>query len=253
MPKKIDLTGQRFGRLTVMYEAEPKYTSGGNRKVVWHCKCDCGNEKDISSSELRKGYTKSCGCYNRDVARERMHLQNKKYNKYDLTGEYGIGWDSKGNEFWFDLEDYELIRDYCWHKHRNYFEATDTNHKNIFLHKLIMNDLENQYDIDRIDTLNHQDNRKQNLRKCTRRENNRNCRLQKNNKSGVCGVKWHKRDKIWESVIRVNYKDIYLGRFDDFNLAVEARKKAEERYFGEWSFDNSQKIAKERNLIEEVI
>ena len=40
---------------------------------------------------------------------------NKKYNKYDLSGEYGIGWTSNTNqEFYFDLEDYDKIKDYCW-------------------------------------------------------------------------------------------------------------------------------------------
>ena len=55
--KKIDLTNQRFERLFVLYEAMPHYTSGGNKKIMWHCKCDCGNELDVSSSELRNKKT----------------------------------------------------------------------------------------------------------------------------------------------------------------------------------------------------
>lgn len=47
--------------------------------------------------------------------------------------------------------------------------------------------------------------------------------------------------------------DLTGQRFGRLTVMYEARKKAEERYFGEWSFDNFQKIAKERNLIEEVI
>ena len=39
---------------------------------------------------------------------------HKKYNTYDLTGEYGIGYTSKDEEFYFDLEDYDKIKDYCW-------------------------------------------------------------------------------------------------------------------------------------------
>ena len=38
----------------------------------------------------------------------------KKYNTYDLSGEYGIGYTTKGEKFLFDLEDYEKIKDYCW-------------------------------------------------------------------------------------------------------------------------------------------
>lgn len=53
MPKKIDLTGQTFGRLTVMYELLERK----NGKVQWHCKCECGNEKDVISTQLTGGRT----------------------------------------------------------------------------------------------------------------------------------------------------------------------------------------------------
>lgn len=59
MSRKIDLTGKRFGKLTVIKFAEnDKYS-----RPKWLCKCDCGNEKLIAGSNLRGGYTKSCGCY----------------------------------------------------------------------------------------------------------------------------------------------------------------------------------------------
>lgn len=73
-------------------------------------------------------------------------------------------------------------------------------------------------------------------------QNTYNSRLYKNNTSGVTGVKWHKRDKVLGSSIKVNYKNIYLGRSDNFEEAVRIRKQAEEKYFGEYSYDNSQKI-----------
>lgn len=68
--KLIDLTGKRFGRLTVLYRAENK-----NGRVYWHCKCDCGNEKDILGSSLRSGATKSCGCFAKDRSSE-THLKD---------------------------------------------------------------------------------------------------------------------------------------------------------------------------------
>lgn len=52
-----DLTGQKFGMLTVLYRAPNR-----KRCTYWHCVCECGNEKDIASSNLLQGYTKSCGC-----------------------------------------------------------------------------------------------------------------------------------------------------------------------------------------------
>lgn len=55
-----DLTGKRFGRLTVI-ELDPVRKG---RKLYWVCKCDCGNTKSIRSDALLSGITKSCGCYN---------------------------------------------------------------------------------------------------------------------------------------------------------------------------------------------
>ena len=56
-----DLTGQRFGRLVVVKKADWVKTksTGAN----WLCRCDCGNEKIVTSSALLTGNTKSCGCY----------------------------------------------------------------------------------------------------------------------------------------------------------------------------------------------
>jgi hypothetical protein len=247
MGVKKDLTGLKFGRLTVLYEVEPRYTSGGNKKIMWHCKCDCdGKELDVSSSDLLSCHTKSCGCLNN----EKRHMsKNKKYNTYDLSGEYGIGYDSKGNEFWFDLEDYNLIKDYCWFKHREYFQARQSgNDKHIFLHKLIMNDFENTMDIDHIDTNRKYNNRKSNLRVAKRIENCRNRKLNKNNTSGVTGVYWVSREQKWRATIKVNYKRIELGDFDDFDKAVKARKDAEKIYFKNFSYDESQKLAKQNSI-----
>lgn len=72
--KRIDLTGQRFGRLTVIKEA------GRDKRnnVMWACKCDCGVSVVVNGRSLRLGHTKSCGCYNSDVTRKR-NLQNVKH------------------------------------------------------------------------------------------------------------------------------------------------------------------------------
>lgn len=57
-----DLTGQRFGRLTVIERAPNK----GN-KTMWLCKCDCGNVKTVDSYLLKSGQTMSCGCLHREM------------------------------------------------------------------------------------------------------------------------------------------------------------------------------------------
>ena len=52
-----DLTGRKFGRLTVLSYCEWSM-AGAN----WHCRCDCGNETDARATALRNGSKKSCGC-----------------------------------------------------------------------------------------------------------------------------------------------------------------------------------------------
>lgn len=84
------------------------------------------------------------------------------------------------------------------------------------------------------------DNRKSNLRIATRQENNRNHKVCIMNTSGVTGVTWDKNRNKWIAQIHINNKNIHLGRFISFEDAVKARKKAEEKYFGEFSYDNSQ-------------
>ena len=57
-----DLTGQRFGMLTVIKQAEDYVSPNGKHMRRWLCKCDCGNEKPINEKNLKEGITKSCGC-----------------------------------------------------------------------------------------------------------------------------------------------------------------------------------------------
>ena len=55
--KKLDLTGQRFGRLTVL---EPAENIGP--RTAWRCRCDCGQETVVTTQQLRGGRRTSCGC-----------------------------------------------------------------------------------------------------------------------------------------------------------------------------------------------
>ena len=67
----------------------------------------------------------------------------------------------------------------------------------------------------------------------------RNVKIRENNTSGVTGVDWSKKYQKWRARICVNKKEIHLGQFEEFDKAVAARKEAENKYFGEWSYDNS--------------
>ncbi len=71
-----DLTGQRFGRLTVLYPVSEQTSS---KAVVWHCRCDCGNEVDVSRKKLTTGVTQSCGCWKKEHSakiEDYMHFQD---------------------------------------------------------------------------------------------------------------------------------------------------------------------------------
>lgn len=58
--RSIDLVGKKFERLTVIQKTD-KRTNG---RLLWECKCDCGNVHFTTSYSLRSGHSKSCGCYN---------------------------------------------------------------------------------------------------------------------------------------------------------------------------------------------
>ena len=188
----MDLVGKRFGRLTVIKRVENHIFPSGKQKSKWLCRCDCGNEVAVIGSNLIKDNgTKSCGCY----AMECSHMsKNKKYNTYDLTGEYGIGYITKGEKFYFDLEDYDKIKDYCWFVgDEGYLKAYSPDLSRIVsIHRIITGLSDLSYDIDHKNgKLSRNDNRKSNLRIATRSQNNMNKDKQKNNTSGVSGVGWH--------------------------------------------------------------
>lgn len=236
----LDLNGKRFGRLTIIKRVENRILPSGQKRSQWLCKCDCGNYATVLGFMLTSGNTQSCGCLHDEV----FAKARKKYNTYDLSGEYGVGYTTKGDKFYFDLEDYDKIKDYCWTIRNNgYVTAycpTTMNH--ILLHRLIMNCDNNNLYIDHIHgNKTRNDNRKSNLRIATPSQNMMNKPLLKNNTSGITGVSWNKRKGKWESYITIDNKRKGLGYFTNFDDAIEARKAAEKKYFGEYSYDNSMK------------
>ncbi len=69
MARLNDLTGQRFGLLTVVARVQDA------KPVRWHCKCDCGVEKDVLADNLTRGLTRSCGAAEHRVGQRRARLQ----------------------------------------------------------------------------------------------------------------------------------------------------------------------------------
>lgn len=73
MPKLIDITGQRYGRLVAISKSK-----NVNGRTSWLCKCDCGNMKNVTSNSLRRGAIKSCGCIRKEQASSRSKLAGEK-------------------------------------------------------------------------------------------------------------------------------------------------------------------------------
>jgi hypothetical protein len=233
--KFVDLTGRTFGRLIVL----SRDYSRKNKGTYWICQCNCENKtiRSILGSDLTKKNkpTKSCGCWGRECLKK----SKRKQNIYDLTGEYGIGYTSKGEEFYFDLEDYDKIKDYCWRLYRNDYIVA-TNRKVIggiiWMHRIVLNLPNNKM----VDHINHRrwNNRKMNLRECNSSQNNMNRSLGCNNTSGVTGVSWDKKSGYWYARIGLNGKSINLGGFSDFNEAVKVRQNAEIKYFKDFRYQD---------------
>ena len=99
MSKKLNLTGQRFGKLTVLRPAK----NIGDR-TAWICRCDCGQEQVVRLDDLRSGHTKTCGCQRSatiNLLRSRLNyvdgtcverLQTKTVQKNNTSGVSGVEW-----------------------------------------------------------------------------------------------------------------------------------------------------------------
>ncbi len=73
MVVKLDLMGQRFNRLVVI-SALPATKSG----TRWLCQCDCGRKRPIYTNNLKKGFSKSCGCLRKEARKRTGHLIEHK-------------------------------------------------------------------------------------------------------------------------------------------------------------------------------
>lgn len=230
---KEDLTGKKFGKFTVIKQVDDYVDPSGIHHAQWLCQCECGSDPIIErGSDIKNGNVRSCGC------------SRKKQNIYDLSGEYGVGWATNTNQkFYFDLEDYDKIKDYCWNEvinHHGYrYMATNdpVTKRTIRMHYLICG---KYYDHKNRNAL---DNRKENLRPATTTENARNHNKQRNNTSGFIGVTWDAYHKKWAVHIHIDKKRKKIGRFSNKDDAVIARLQAEAKYYGEF--------APQRHLFEE--
>jgi hypothetical protein len=116
--KWIDLTGRKFGRLTVLALHPERYRYGKQTVPRWLCRCDCGAETVVRGYHLRSGNTASCGCARIEklkriktthgLAKSRAYQAwhnmksrclNPNYNSYSYYGGRGISFDERWREF----------------------------------------------------------------------------------------------------------------------------------------------------------
>ena len=236
--------GVSDSRLTVIKQAEDYIRPDGRRESRWICNCECGNQVIACGTRIKNGDIKSCGC----LLQDKLYTVRSnccKCNTYDLSGEYGIGYTDNNEEFWFDLEDYDKIKDCHWKYNSDGYVAGYHRqyHKMVKLHRLVLDIRDSSIEVDHIvhppRTEHKIDNRKANLRVVNHSQNCMNTAMYKNNSSGYRGVSWHSRFKKWLARIQVNGKNIHLGYFSDKKDACRAYEKASNIYFGEYKYEES--------------
>jgi HNH endonuclease len=136
-------------------------------------------------------------------------------------------------------DDDEWVLEYTWCASRMstnrvlYYAQAWVDSAHTYMHRLIM-DAPPHLEVDHKNG-NGLDNQRKNMRLVTHQQNsfNRNA-LNKNNVSGFQGVHWHTKEQKWRARITIDGKKIELGEFRSYNAAVQARKRAEIKYYGKY-------------------
>ena len=233
MGKFIDLTGKRFGRLTVVERVSPK----GTKHIKYKCLCDCGNYCEVTADCLRYGDTISCGCFRKEVT-SCLNKQRSKKISYKHISDYVVGDDGSGHQFKIDKESYPKISKYHWIYAEGYWVRSvrnkDGSYSNQRMHHFLMPNVSENTIIDHAN-MDKSDNRKCNLRVADYSLNGANCGLRSTNKSGIVGVWYNKKSEKWCAGITVKGKSIWLGQSTNKEEAILARLKGEAKYFGKFA------------------
>lgn len=151
----------------------------------------------------------------------------RKQNIYTTQDDCIVGYTNKNEPFLVDIEDYDKVKNFCWYKNnKGYLASHYSGGKPVLLHRLIMDASVNEL----VDHISHDtaDNRKSNLRLCSRSQNGMN-RMAK-------GYTWDKRDNKWRARITVGGRNFDLGYFPTEADAKSARDAAAQKYFGEFAY-----------------
>lgn len=175
-----DLTGEVFGRLTVLEETSERRGTA----VVWLCQCSCGNTTKTVTTRLKSGNTSSCGCLRDELSSKRAKEISTKHG-WSRTKVYRALQDAKAR--CYNPEHAEFIR----------YGAIGIKISNEFLNspeawcEYLGNPPDNvqKWSVDRIDAYGNYE--RGNLRWSLPDKQTRNQKKQSNNTSGVTGVTWY--------------------------------------------------------------
>lgn len=208
MPVSVDIIGDRFGRLVAIQAT----TQRSGTSVVWECVCDCGTVVFVNINNLRKGRTKSCGCFRKEFPLTHSLSRSRIYRLWVAM-----------------VRRATKVEDYPNHAGRGISMCPEWKDFSAF-HRDMADGYSDEATLDRIDVDGNYT--KENCRWTTLSLQAFNKRLDARNTSGKTGVRLDEKSGKWEAKIGKDSKSIWLGRFDSFEDAVAAREEAEIKYFG---------------------
>lgn len=235
-----DLTNKKFGRLLVLgidEETTRLHKTNKGTKIYWRCLCDCGKYVSSRSDHLKGGTIISCGCYQKEIVAEIGRQSAKINTKIECEDYIEIISSNTDTVFLIDEEDYNKIKNYCWHEKDGYAESCDKDTGyTVRMSRLIMNCTDEDKEVDHI---NHKrnDNRKNNLRIVSTNQNNWN-----NEKNHLAGITRNNITNKWEVNIEYQLQRINLGKYNTYEKALEIRERAEMVFFREYAFNASKNI-----------
>lgn len=197
--KKIDLTGDIYGRLTVITDDGSRSNTG---RVLWLCECSCGNKVHVQSQNLKNGRTKSCGCLNDE--KRRAHFN-------DLTG-------TETDNFKIIDRAYSKNQRVWWNCVCKHCGASVILNNNLISHQTSCGCLRGAS--------------KEFMDSIRDPESLKSTKPTAKSTTGVRGVYFNKRKGSYQAFINVDKKQKYLGSSKDFRKAVALRKEAEREIWG---------------------
>lgn len=201
--KSIDLTGQRFGKLTVISKTENK-----GKGTAWLCRCDCGNETIVLSSNLKRGKTRSCGCTKKQID--------------DLSGKI--------------FGHLKVLRLAKKEGKRTFYECLCDCGETIIVNRdsLVRGATISCGHIQKMRSKENTDIVKQYYVNNTNVYAAKGTKKPRNNTSGVKGVCKNKAKNKYSAYITFQKKRYFLGYYDKIEDAAKARKTAEDKLHGDF-------------------